>query len=122
MMKTKLLIAIFGLFICSAAVAERKSWQSLECGTDWGPINQVAPTYPRRAQMRGVEGFIIMSFSINTDGVVEDIAVVDAEPATTFVRTATRAVEAFKFPPCEVNGVAIKQTDISIKYDFNFAS
>ena len=121
-MKSKILLIVLGVLVSTNAAAETRSWSSLECGPNWGPIERVAPTYPRRAQLRGVEGFIVMSFSINKEGNVEDISVIDAEPPTTFVRSATRAVEGLRFPPCEVNGVAVRQTDVSIKYDFNFES
>lgn len=95
------------------------NWQSFDCGPGWGPTKSVAPTYPKRARELGIEGYIIMSFSVNPEGKVEDIAVVEAKPKRPFVRTATRAVSSLEFPPCLENGLATKLTNVSIKYDFN---
>lgn len=112
--------AIFAFLFISAAVSVNAAdWAGYECGPGWGPSKSAAPTYPRRARQLGIEGYIVMQFSVNTDGTVADIAVQDAKPSRAFVRTATRAVESFEFPPCMTNGLATKITDISIKYDFN---
>ena len=94
-------------------------WAGYNCGPDWGPTKSAAPTYPRRARQMGIEGYIIMNFSISPDGMIEDISVAEAAPSKAFVRSATRAVQAMQFPPCMSNGLATRVTDVSIKYDFN---
>jgi TonB family protein len=60
-----------------------------------------------------------MSFAVSANGEVEDIAVVESKPSKVFVRTATRAVSSLEFRPCLHNGLATRQTDLSIKFDFN---
>ena len=107
------------LAVLAAPVAQANNWQSLDCGKGWGPTNQEAPVYPQRAAERGIEGYIVMGFAISQDGSIEDVTVVEAEPATAFVRTATKAVEAIRFPPCVRDGVAVRQTNVSIRYEFN---
>ena len=94
-------------------------WSQYQCGPGWGPEASTPPTYPKRAQQRGIEGYVVMSFSVMTDGTIEDIAVVDAKPKKAFVRTATNAVRSMAFPPCVEDGRVVKLTDVSIKYDFN---
>ena len=110
---------LLGATLMIASNAYAGDWKTFECGAGWAPTRSAAPTYPRRAIERGIEGYIIMTFSITTDGTVEDIAVKEAKPLRSFVRTATRAVSAMEFPPCRLEGLAIKLTDVSIKYDFN---
>ena len=94
-------------------------WSDYKCGADWGPTKSQAPSYPRRARERGIEGYIVMSFSVTPEGTVEDIKVAEAENESAFVRSATRAVESLEFPPCMVNGLATRVNEVSIKYDFN---
>ncbi len=94
-------------------------WSELDCQGEFKPRSQVAPVYPRRAIERGIQGYIVMGFTINREGTTEDIVVVEADPETTFIRSATQAVEELAFPPCLQNGQAVRQANVSIKFDFN---
>jgi protein TonB len=109
--------SILGL-LTLASDAKAKSWSELNCGDNYLPVKSVAPVYPKRAQQRGLEGSIQMQFTIMEDGTVGSIEVLEASRKV-FVRTATRAVEGFEFPPCIQNGTATRVTEVSIKYDFN---
>lgn len=95
-----------------------RTFSDLGCGTGYAPKRTVAPVYPMRARQRGIEGYIVMGFSIASDGSVGDVNVVDAEPENTFVRSATQAVENMEFPPCVINGKATEQSAVSIRFDF----
>ncbi len=70
------------------------------------PIVKVAPVYPRRAQSRGIEGWVLLRFTVTESGSVINPEVVDAEPPNTFDRAAMKAVERFKYKPRVVNGEA----------------
>ena len=109
--------ALVLLLASAAPSAWATNWSQLQCGDNWGPKTSVAPVYPRRAMERGKEGSIVMGFSISPEGTVEDITVVEGDKA--FIRTATRAVEQLEFPPCVIDGMATRQANVSIKYDFN---
>lgn len=74
---------------------------------DYLPIVKVAPIYPRRAQDRGIEGYVIVEFTVNKAGQVINPVVVEAEPPNYFDRAALQAVSKFKYKPRVVNGVAI---------------
>ena len=95
-----------------------RTYSELGCGADYAPTREVQPVYPLRAQQMGIEGYIVMGFTIDTDGKVSDISVIDAHPANAFVRSATRAVESLKFPPCVIGGKVTQQASVSIKYAF----
>ncbi len=71
------------------------------------PIVKVAPIYPRRAQTRGIEGWVLLSFTVTETGSVIDPVVIDAEPQGIFDRAAMKAVERFKYKPRVVNGKAM---------------
>jgi len=79
----------------------------------------VAPKYPRGAQRRNLSGWVDVMFTVDIDGSVTDVSVRDSEPGDTFVASATRAVQAWKFEPVIENGVAVvKRTAVRMMFAF----
>ncbi|WP_277810977.1 energy transducer TonB [Chromohalobacter canadensis] len=64
------------------------------------PTERVPPEYPSRAQRRGIEGFVEVSFTILPNGQVDrdSLHVTDAEPRSMFERAALKAVADWQFP------------------------
>lgn len=64
------------------------------------PTRRVPPEYPSRARRRGLEGHVVVAFTIRPDGEVErdSIKVVEADPARVFDRAAARAIAGWEFP------------------------
>ena len=92
---------------------------SLESGDGvYLPIVKVAPIYPRRAQSRGIEGFVIVEFTVTKTGAVRDAVVVSAEPESIFDRAALDAVLKFKYKPRVVDGVAMEVAGVQNKISF----
>lgn len=85
------------------------------------PLVAIAPQYPTRAAQRGIEGWCLVSFTVNGLGnVLEDtIVVVDAEPSTMFDRSSIRAAGRFKFQPRVVDGqgVAVENVQYVFRYE-----
>ncbi len=77
---------------------------------DYLPLVAIAPQYPTRAAQRGIEGWCLVSFTVDGLGnVVEDtITVVDAEPPNIFDRSSLRAAARFKFQPRVVDGQGVE--------------
>jgi protein TonB len=77
---------------------------------DYLPLVAIAPQYPTRAAQRGIEGWCLVSFTVDGMGnVVEDtITVVDAEPANIFDRSSIRAATRFKFQPRVTDGQGVE--------------
>ncbi|WP_353982042.1 energy transducer TonB [Salinicola endophyticus] len=67
------------------------------------PTSRVNPTYPARAQRRGLEGYVEVSFVIQPDGRVDggSLRVIDAEPANVFDRAVEEAISRWRFPPAD---------------------
>lgn len=63
------------------------------------PTRRVPPSYPRRAQRRGLEGHVVVEFLIRPDGEVKagSVRVVEARPRRVFDEAATRAVADWRF-------------------------
>lgn len=74
---------------------------------DYLPIVKVAPVYPRQALRRGLEGYVLVSFTVTKLGTVIDPVVIEASPEGVFDKAALAAVLKFKYKPRVVNGQAI---------------
>jgi len=85
---------------------------------DYLPIVKVAPIYPRRAQSRGIEGFVIVEFVVTKNGSVRDPKVIQAQPADIFNRAAVAATLKFKYKPRVVDGVAMEVAGVQNKISF----
>jgi len=87
---------------------------------DYLPLVAIAPQYPTRAAQRGIEGWCLVSFTVDGMGnVVEDtITVVDAEPASIFDRSSMRAATRFKFQPRVVDGQGVEVPDVQYLFRY----
>lgn len=90
---------------------------------DYLPLVRVQPQYPRRAQERGIEGFVIVELTVAADGTVppESIVVLQAEPKGYFERAAIKAAQKFKYKPKVINGKGQEVTGVTYKFSFNMA-
>ena len=87
---------------------------------DYLPLVAIAPQYPTRAAQRGIQGWCLVSFTVDGLGnVIEDtIAVVDAEPPNIFDRSSVRAAARFKFQPRVVDGQGVEVS--GVQYLFRY--
>jgi protein TonB len=85
------------------------------------PIVKVQPTYPRRALSRGIEGYVIVEFTVTTNGSVRDPVVVEAVPENVFNRAAMKAALKFKYKPRVIDGEAVEVPGVQNKITFAIA-
>ncbi len=87
---------------------------------DFLPLVAIAPQYPTRAAQRGIEGWCLVSFTVDGLGNVDEdsIVVVDAEPPNIFDRSSIRAAARFKFQPRVVNGQGVEVP--GVQYVFRY--
>lgn len=83
--------------------------QGMTAGGDLIPMVRVEPQYPREAARAGIEGHVIVEFTVLEDGSVTDAVVLESEPARVFDREAVRAILKWKFKPRIVNGKPVKR-------------
>lgn len=72
------------------------------------PIVKVAPTYPRRAAQKGIEGYVVVEFTVSKLGTVINPRVIESDPANIFDRAALNAAKKFKYKPKIENGKAVE--------------
>lgn len=83
-------------------------------------IKRVPPRYPNRALNKNIEGWVEVTFRVNSDGRTTDIGVINAEPAGMFETAATRAVKKWRFQPAKnsVTGESVESDELSTKLQF----
>lgn len=86
---------------------------------DATPIVRIEPKYPVQAARDGINGYVVMRFSIMEDGSVDEVEVIEAEPKRIFDKEAIRALKRWKYSPKIENGKAMKQPGIKVRLDFN---
>ncbi|MFP3943317.1 MAG: energy transducer TonB [Alphaproteobacteria bacterium] len=84
---------------------------------DVQPIVRVPPQYPPRALQRGLEGYVVVRFTIDTDGSVKDPEVVESTNSV-FNRAALRAVQRWKYRPQIVDGEPRVRPGVTTKIEF----
>lgn len=82
------------------------------------PIVKVAPVYPRRAQTRGIEGYVLLEFVVTKTGAVRDPVVIESKPPGIFDRAAVQAALKFKYKPKVVNGEPIDVAGVQNRITF----
>jgi protein TonB len=82
------------------------------------PIVKVAPVYPRRAQTRGIEGYVVLEFIVTKTGAVTNPVVIEAKPPGMFDSAAINAALKFKYKPKVVNGEAIDVAGVRNRITF----
>ena len=61
------------------------------------PIRISQPIYPQNALALGIEGQVVVEFSLASDGSVRDLRVVSAQPANVFDQAAIKAMHGWKY-------------------------
>jgi protein TonB len=82
------------------------------------PIVKVTPVFPRRALQRGIQGYVIVEFTVNKVGAVVNPVVIEAKPEGIFDQAAMDAAKKFKYKPRVVNGEAIAVSGVQNRITF----
>ena len=81
------------------------------------PIVKVAPVYPARALTRGLEGYVIVEFTVTRTGTVRDVFVIEST-SQLFERAASEAALKFKYKPRVIDGEPVEVPGIRNKISF----
>ncbi|WP_198674479.1 energy transducer TonB [Idiomarina tyrosinivorans] len=85
------------------------------------PIVKVQAMYPRRALQRGIEGYVLVEFTVTPQGSVTNPHVVKAEPEGIFEQAAMDAVLKFKYKPRVVNGEPVAVEGVQNRITFEMS-
>ena len=70
-------------------------------------LRSVTPVYPKRAIEKNIEGHVVVEFSINPQGIPENIIIVESHPSKVFNRSVINALRQSRYVPYKVNGTPI---------------
>lgn len=84
---------------------------------EYMPIVQVAPQYPRRASERGLEGTVLLEFTVTRQGTVENPVVVEST-SSVFDREAINAVLRFRYRPRVIDGEPVEVPGVRFRIRF----
>ena len=84
-------------------------------------IVRVLPRYPSRALSRGIEGWVLLEFTIDSAGQAIDPIVIDADPRDIFERAALSAVRRWKYRPMIENGKPTMRAGVRQLISFEIA-
>lgn len=86
--------------------------------SDLMPKIRIEPQYPREPAMKGIEGFVTLSFDINALGQPVNVQVVEAKPKGYFEKNAKKALRKWKYSPKKENGhfVEVKNHQVTLTF------
>ena len=82
------------------------------------PLLKVAPIYPAAAKDAGLEGFVLVEFTVAEDGAATAAQVLAAQPAGVFDQAALAAVQMFRYRPMRQAGQAVAVTGVRNRITF----
>ena len=80
-------------------------------------IHRVDPDYPSAAKRDGIRGSVDLEVTVSAQGIVEDVAVMQATPPDLFDKSAVTAVRKWKYDPRFVDGLA-SETHLKVHLEF----
>ena len=76
-----------------------------EESVDTPPVVQRSPlTYPERAKQRDIEGKVVISILIGSDGTVQKMKILEATPPGVFEEAVKQSVPSWSFTPAKYQG------------------
>ncbi len=86
------------------------------------PIVKVAPIYPKRAAMKGLEGTCVVMYTVTTNGSTRDVTVIeDMCDDPVFYRSSVEAAKKFKYKPRIIDGEAIEVHRVTNRFIYELS-
>lgn len=81
-------------------------------------MRYITPNYPDIALELGIEGYVIVSFSVTETGSVENISIVESEPPGVFNDEALNAARLLRFEPRIIFNGPVRVNDVQYRFDW----
>jgi protein TonB len=86
---------------------------------DYLPIVKVAPIYPQRALMRGIEGYCVVQYTVTRQGTIRNPFVIEDQCSNAmFQRPSLQAALKFKYKPRVIDGQAVEVPGVRNKFTY----
>lgn len=81
---------------------------AIQIARELTPLVRIPPEYPAKALIKGIEGYVMVRFTVTETGSVVDPEVLRSDPPVIFDRAAIQAVKRWKFQPQFRNGKPVR--------------
>jgi protein TonB len=81
------------------------------------PIVKVAPIYPPRAAARGLEGYVVVQYTVTTTGETRDVVVIEST-SSLFDRAAIESAQKYKYKPRIIDGTPVEVAGVTTRIEF----
>ena len=84
------------------------------------PIVRIQPQMPRKAAIKGIEGYVTVEFTVTKSGATKDVKILQARPPRIFNRAAKRAILKWRCRPKMVDGKpveVVRQVQLDFKLE-----
>ncbi|MBT8143470.1 MAG: energy transducer TonB, partial [Gammaproteobacteria bacterium] len=98
------------------AIGRMTPWVSTQ---DYQPIFKMAPAYPIAALQRGQQGYVIVEYTVDKNGVVRSPTVVASQGSDLFAEPSLEAARRFRYAPRYVDGEPVDVPGVQNKFTFN---
>jgi len=88
--------------------------------SEYLPIFRAAPIYPQLAAARGLEGNVVVSFTVSTTGSTKDIEIVESSDSI-FDNASIESVQKYKYEPRLVDGTPVEVEGVTARIVFELA-
>ncbi len=72
------------------------------------PLSRIPPVYPMRARRKGLEGWVRVSFEVDTEGSVSNLMVLEGKPPGIFDKSVIKCVSKWRYKPGTLEGVPVR--------------
>jgi protein TonB len=103
--------------LAGLAVQQTASAQGNSNAEEYLPIVKVAPIYPQRAAQRGLEGYVIVQYTVGTNGSTKDVVVIESSSAL-FDQAAADSAAKYKYRPRMIDGTPVEVAGVTTKIIF----
>lgn len=85
--------------------------------SEYHPLVKTAPIYPALAATNGIEGYVVVEFTVTRSGSVKNVVVVESSDDL-FVEAAVQATYKFKYKPRMIDGEPIEVSGVRNRISF----
>ena len=82
------------------------------------PLRLITPDYPPEVEQQGIEGYVIVRFTVTDRGIVQDIVIDESEPPGIFDNEALTAAARLRFDPRIVADVQVQVEAVLFRFDW----
>ena len=86
--------------------------------SEYRPLYTIPPVYPRKASLRGIQGYVLLEFTVTRKGTVHSVKVIESDPPGWFDRASMKAAQQFRYLPKYVDGEPIEVQGLSRRIQF----